>query len=170
MQIKIVLWGKRMEYLGWALIIICFIIAFIGLVYPIIPAVVFILGGFLMYGLFFTFSDLPWWFWLIEILFVILLFGADMMANAFGVKKYGGSKAGIWGSTIGLLIGPFIIPFFGILIGPFVGAIIAELVITRTSIKQALKTGVGSVVGFLTSVLTKGIVQIVMIVIFLWVV
>ncbi|MET1014255.1 MAG: DUF456 domain-containing protein, partial [Paenisporosarcina sp.] len=157
-----------MDYLAWGLIIICFIIGFIGLVYPIIPSVVFVLGGFFLYGLFFSFSDLPWWFWLIEILFVILLFGADMMANAFGVKKYGGSKAGIWGSTIGLLIGPIIIPFFGILLGPFIGAIIAELLITRTSIKQALKTGYGSVIGFLTSVLTKGIVQIVMICIFLW--
>jgi uncharacterized protein YqgC (DUF456 family) len=157
-----------MEYVAWTLIIVSFIIGFIGLVYPIIPSVVFILGGFLLYGLFFSFADLPWWFWLIEILFVILLFGADMMANAFGVKKYGGSKAGLWGSTIGLLVGPFIIPIFGIIIGPFLGAIIAELLITRTSIKQAFKTGVGSVIGFLTSVLTKGIVQIVMIVIFLW--
>jgi uncharacterized protein YqgC (DUF456 family) len=157
-----------MEYVAWTLIIVSFIVGFIGLVYPIIPSVVFILGGFLLYGLFFSFADLPWWFWLIEILFVILLFGADMMANAFGVKKYGGSKAGLWGSTIGLLVGPFIIPIFGIIIGPFLGAIIAELLITRTSIKQAFKTGVGSVIGFLTSVLTKGIVQIVMIVIFLW--
>jgi len=159
-----------MEIIGWSLIIICFIIGFIGLVYPIIPSVIFIIGGFLVYGLFFSFSELPWWFWLIESLFIILLFGADMMANAFGVKKYGGSKAGIWGSTIGLLVGPFIIPFLGIILGPFLGAIIAELLITRTSLKQAVKTGFGSVIGFLTSVFTKGIVQVVMIVIFFFVV
>lgn len=159
-----------MEIIGWSLIIVCFIIGFIGLVYPIIPSVIFIIGGFLVYGLFFSFSELPWWFWLIESLFIILLFGADMMANAFGVKKYGGSKAGIWGSTIGLLVGPFIIPFLGIILGPFIGAIIAELLITRTSLKQAVKTGFGSVIGFLTSVATKGIIQIVMIVIFFLVV
>ncbi|MFX3674392.1 MAG: DUF456 domain-containing protein [Paenisporosarcina sp.] len=159
-----------MEIVGWSLIISCFIIGFVGLVYPIIPSVVFVIGGFLVYGLFFSFADLPWWFWLIESLFIILLFGADMMANAFGVKKYGGSKAGIWGSTIGLLIGPFVIPFLGIILGPFIGAIIAELLISRTSIKQAIKTGFGSVIGFLTSVITKGILQIVMIVIFFLVV
>lgn len=159
-----------MDIIGWSLIIVCFIIGFIGLVYPIIPSVIFIIGGFLVYGLFFSFSELPWWFWLIESLFIILLFGADMMANAFGVKKYGGSKAGIWGSTIGLLVGPFIIPFLGIILGPFIGAIIAELLITRTSLKQAIKTGFGSVIGFLTSVATKGIIQIVMIVIFFLVV
>jgi uncharacterized protein YqgC (DUF456 family) len=159
-----------MEIIGWSLIIVCFIIGFIGLVYPIIPSVIFILGGFLLYGVFFSFAELPWWFWLIEVLFVVLLFGADMMANAFGVKKYGGSKAGIWGSTIGLLIGPIVLPFAGIILGPFLGAILAELIFERTSIKQAFKTGVGSVIGFLTSVLTKGIVQIVMIVIFVLVV
>jgi len=155
-----------MEIIGWIFIIACFIIGFIGLVYPIIPSVVFILGGFLLYGLFFSFAELPWWFWLIEVLFVFLLFGADMMANAFGVKKYGGGKAGIVGSTIGLLIGPFVIPFSGIIIGPFLGALLAEFVITRTSIKQAVKTGFGSVIGFLISIVTKGIVQILMLVIF----
>lgn len=159
-----------MEIVGWSLIIVCFIIGFIGLVYPIIPSVIFIIGGFLLYGLFFSFAELPWWFWLIQSLFVVLLFGADMIANAFGVKRYGGSKAGIWGSTIGLLIGPFVIPFAGIIIGPFLGAFVAELLITRTSIKQAIKTGFGSVIGFLTSVFTKGIVQVVMIVIFFFVV
>lgn len=155
-----------MEIVGWILIIACFIIGFIGLVYPIIPSVVFVLGGFLLYGLFFSFSDLHWTFWVIESFFVVLLFGADMLANAFGVKKYGGSKAGIWGSTIGLLVGPFIIPFAGIIVGPFLGAFIAELIFSRTTVKQAVKTGFGSVIGFLTSVLTKGIIQIVMIIIF----
>lgn len=155
-----------MDIVGWILIIACFIIGFVGLIYPIIPAAVFIIGGFLLYGVFFSFNELTWTFWVIESFFVVLLFGADMLANAFGVKKYGGSKAGIWGSTIGLLIGPFIIPFAGIILGPFLGAFIAELLFSKTTIKQALKTGFGSVIGFLTSVFTKGIIQIIMIIIF----
>ena len=56
--------------------------------------------------------------------FVVLLFGADMAANAFGVKKFGGTKAGVWGSTIGLIFGPFVIPVAGILIGPFLGQLL----------------------------------------------
>ncbi|MBK3493275.1 DUF456 family protein [Viridibacillus sp. YIM B01967] len=155
-----------MGIIAWILIIASFIIAFVGLVYPIIPSVLFILVGFILYGAFYSFGDLPWWFWLIQILFVALLFGADTLANAFGVKKFGGSDAGMWGSTIGLLIGPFVIPFAGILIGPFLGAVIAELIVTRSSIKQAVLTGIGSLVGFLTSIVTKGIIQIIMIVLF----
>lgn len=155
-----------MDIVMWSIIIALFVIAFIGLVYPIIPSVLFVVGGFIVYGLFYSFSELPWWFWVIELLFVVLLFAADTLSNIVGVKKFGGSKAGMWGSTIGLLIGPFVIPFAGILIGPFLGAVIAELIVTKSSWKQAVKTGIGSLVGFLTSIVTKGIVQIVMIVVF----
>lgn len=155
-----------MDIIAWILIITFFVIAFIGLIYPIIPSVIFIIGGFIVYGLFYSFSDLPWWFWIIEILLVVLLFGADTVSNLVGVKKFGGSKAGMWGSTIGLLIGPFVIPFAGILIGPFLGAVLAELFVTKSSWEQSLKTGVGSLVGFLTSIVTKGIVQAGMILLF----
>jgi len=155
-----------MEYISWTLVVLSSIIAFIGLIYPIIPSVLFIFLGFIIHGLFHGFGEFPWWFWVIEVLFTILLFGADSLANAFGVKKFGGSEAGIWGSTIGLLVGPFVIPFVGILVGPFIGAVIAELLVSKSSVKVALKTGVGSLVGFLTSIITKGIVQIVMILLF----
>ena len=156
-----------MDLIAWVVIIALFIIAFIGLVYPIIPSVFFIFSGFIVYGLFFSFADLPWWFWVIEVLFTVLLFAADTVANIIGVKKFGGSKAAMWGSTIGLLIGPFVIPFLGIILGPFLGAVIAEIVIMKQSLQTALKVGVGSVVGFLTSVVTKGTIQIVMIMVFL---
>ncbi|WP_042473978.1 DUF456 domain-containing protein [Bacillus ndiopicus] len=154
-----------MDIVAWVLIIACFVISFVGLVYPIIPSVLFIAAGFIVYGLFYTFA-LPWWFWVIEVLFVVLLFVVDTLANLVGVKKFGGSKAGMWGSTIGLLVGPFVIPFAGILIGPFLGAVIGELLVEKTTFKQAVRTGVGSVVGFLTSVAAKGVVQAIMIIIF----
>ena len=137
------------EIIGWILIIASFIIAYIGTFYPIIPSVVFMLLGYVVYGLFFSFTELTWLFWVIQILFVVLLFGADMAANAFGVKKFGGTKAGVWGSTIGLLFGPFVIPVAGILIGPFLGAVLAELIVTREGLKHAIKSGIGFVNWFL---------------------
>jgi uncharacterized protein YqgC (DUF456 family) len=157
-----------MGFLGWIIAIVMFIIAFAGLVYPIIPSALFIVGGFLLYGLFDTFDGMTSWFWIIQVLFVVLLFGADTLSNLVGVKKFGGSKAGMWGSTIGLLIGPFVIPVAGILVGPFLGAIIAELVVSRSGVKQAVKTGIGSLVGFFTSVVTKGLVMVVMIAVFIF--
>lgn len=155
------------EIIGWILIIASFIIAFIGTFYPIIPSVVFMILGYIIYGLFFSFSELTWLFWVIQLLFVVLLFSADMVANAFGVKKFGGTKAGLWGSTIGLIVGPFVIPVAGILVGPFLGAVLAELIVTREGIKQATKSGIGSLIGFLTSSIVKIIILAVMLVIFL---
>ena len=157
-----------MEWLYWLIIGLVFIIGFAGLVYPVIPSVLFIIGGMLLYGVFFTFEPFSAFFWIVQVMFVLLLFGADYLANLFGVKKFGGSKAGVWGSTIGLLIGPFVIPFLGIILGPFLGAIIAELLVHKQSLKNALKIGIGSVVGFVGSVITKFIVQIIMILYFLY--
>ncbi|MDT9024883.1 DUF456 domain-containing protein [Rossellomorea yichunensis] len=159
-----------MEIVYWSIIIVFMILAFVGLIYPILPSVVFLIGSFILYGVFFSFEPFSWLFWTVQLLFVILLFGADYMANLIGVKKFGGTKAGIWGSTIGLLVGPFVIPVIGILIGPFIGAIIGEWVVHRSNLKTAVKVGVGSVVGFISSVVTKGIIQIVMAVYFFFVI
>ncbi len=159
-----------MEILYWVLVFSLIVIAFIGLIYPIIPSVLFLVGAFLLYGILFSFGPLSWIFWLVQTLFVILLLVADQLANLYGVKKFGGSKAGMWGSTIGILIGPFVIPVFGILIGPFLGAVAGEMIVNRTSFKSALKIGVGSVVGFISSVITKAIIQLAMVAYFLFLV
>ena len=156
-----------MEMIGWIVAILFFVVAFIGLIYPIIPSALFMMGGFLLYGLIATFDGMTWLFWVIQTLFILLLFVADTLSNLVGVKRFGGSKAGMWGSTIGLLLGPFIIPVAGIILGPFLGAIIAELIVSRSSIKQSFKTGIGSLVGFLTSVITKGTLMVIMIVLFI---
>jgi len=159
-----------MEAVYWSIILLLFIVAFVGLVYPILPSVLFLLAGFLLYGVFFSFDHFRWYFWLIQGLFIVLLFIADYIANLIGIKKYGGSKAGVWGSTIGLLVGPFIIPFLGILIGPFIGAIAAELIFNKRNFSESLKIGFGSVIGFISSVVTKTIIQAIMIIIFFMVV
>jgi uncharacterized protein len=158
--------GMKMEIVYWTIVIALMVIAFIGLIYPIIPSVLFLLAAFILYGVFFSFAPFGWLFWTIQGLFVLLLFGADYITNLIGVKKYGGTKAGIWGSTIGLLVGPFIIPIFGILIGPFLGAVAGEWIVHKKDFKSTLKVGLGSVIGFISSVFTKGIIQLVMIVYF----
>ncbi len=155
-----------MEFIYWIIIGILFIGAFASLVIPILPGVLLLFGGFILYGVFFSFEPFNWLFWTVQGLFVALLFGADYIANIIGVKKYGGSKAGIWGSTIGLLVGPFIIPIFGILVGPFLGATLAELLVNKKNINDSIKIGFGSVVGFVSSVVTKGIIMAIMLVYF----
>ncbi|MCU9613886.1 DUF456 family protein [Caldibacillus lycopersici] len=159
-----------MGIIAWLIISILFVLAFVGLVYPILPSSLFLLLSFVVYGIFYSFGDFHWTFWTIQIFLFILLFTTDYLANLFSLKKFGGSKAGMWGSTFGLLIGPFVIPFLGIIIGPFLGAVIAELLVHRISFSDAVKIGLGSVVGFIGSVVVKSLIMIFMIVYFLIVV
>ncbi|MBD8003576.1 DUF456 domain-containing protein [Bacillus norwichensis] len=159
-----------MDILYWTIIAIMIVLAFVGLVYPVIPSVLLLVGAFLLYGVFYSFSSLNLLFWMIQLLLVVLIFIADYLANLLGVKKFGGSKAGIWGSTIGLLLGPFVIPVAGILIGPFIGAVAGEMLVNRTEFKSAIRIGVGSVLGFIGSVITKAFIQLFMVGYFLFLV
>ncbi|CAG9619321.1 DUF456 domain-containing protein [Sutcliffiella rhizosphaerae] len=156
-----------MDILYWIIIIALFVIAFIGLIYPIIPSVLFLLGGFILYGIFFSFEKLTLLFWVITALFVVLLFVADYFSNLLGVRKFGGSNASIWGSTIGLIVGPFLIPVAGIILGPFLGAILGEILFQKSDWKTSVKAGFGSVVGLFSSAIVKGIIQGIMIVVFI---
>ncbi|WP_139991921.1 DUF456 domain-containing protein [Paenibacillus paridis] len=159
-----------MDILGWSLVILLFVVGMAGAIYPILPGALAIYGAFFIYGWFFSFKEFGFWFWLIQTVIVIVLFIADYAVSAWGVKRFGGSKASIIGSTIGLILGPFVIPAFGLIIGPFAGAVIGEVII-GTNLKDSLKVGLGSVVGLFTSVVVKVLLQLAMIVAFvLWLV
>lgn len=159
-----------MDILGWILVILLFVVGMAGAVYPILPGALAIYGAFFVYGFFFSFSEFGVLFWLIQTLIVVVLFIADYAVSAWGVKRFGGSRASIIGSTIGLIFGPFVIPALGLIIGPFAGAVIGEMII-GTSFEKSLKVGLGSVVGLFTSVVVKFILQLAMIVLFvLWLV
>ncbi|MCD4735664.1 MAG: DUF456 domain-containing protein [Bacteroidales bacterium] len=78
----------------------------------------------------------------------------DYVVPIWGTKKLGGSRNGVWGATIGLILG---IPFFpplGLIIGSFVGAFVGELIAGKDT-NTALKSGFGSFLGFLAGTLMK---------------
>ncbi|MFC7749874.1 DUF456 domain-containing protein [Paenibacillus thermoaerophilus] len=155
-----------MSVLGWALIVLLFAVGMLGAVYPVLPGALAIYAAFFVYGLFFTWEPFGIWFWLIQTTIVVVLFAADYAVSALGVKKFGGSKASVWGSTIGLIVGPFVIPAFGLIIGPFAGAAIGELIAGKDW-KQAVQSGLGALVGFFTGTVVKVLLQGLMIVLFI---
>lgn len=98
----------------------------------------------------------------------VLLYILDYIIPAMGTKRFGGSKAGVWGTTIGLIIG-IVAPIpFGILIGPFLGALIGEIAFNKTEGPQAFKAAVGSFIGFLSSTFIKFMATVVYLGLFLY--
>ncbi|MNB83910.1 hypothetical protein D3C81_207690 [compost metagenome] len=158
-----------MTILGWILIIALFAVGLAGAVYPILPGALAIYLGFFVYGWFFGFAPFGPWFWIIQTLIVAVLFVADYVVGAWGVKKFGGSRASVIGSTIGLIAGPFVIPAFGLIIGPLLGAFIGEM-IAGSDPGKSFKVSLGSLLGLFTSTVVKVILQVTMVVLFfIWI-
>ena len=90
----------------------------------------------------------------------ILIWLLDYVIPALGTKKFGGSRYGMIGTTIGLIVGLFSPIPGGIIIGPFVGAFIGEQM-NKSDRKTAMKAAFGSFLGFLTSTFLKFIFAII---------
>ena len=85
----------------------------------------------------------------------------DNVLPIYATKKFNGSKKGIWGSAIGLVVGLFFFPPFGIIIGPMAGAFIGEI-IDGKSPNNSVKPAFGSFIGFLSSIFLRLALSIVM--------
>ncbi|MBW7458321.1 DUF456 domain-containing protein [Paenibacillus sepulcri] len=158
-----------MDIAGWIIVVILFVVGMAGAIFPILPGVLAIYAAFFVYGFFLSFEPFGFWFWTIQTLILAALILADYAVSAWGVKKYGGSKASVIGSTIGIIAGPFVIPAFGLLLGPLLGAVIGELIVGST-FNKSLKVGFGAVVGLFSSMVVKIILQLAMIILFfIWI-
>ena len=103
-----------------------------------------------------------WWFLGITFVVAAIVFALDYIIPAMGTKKFGGSKSGMAGTVVGLLVAIIfpVLGVFGIIIWPFVGALIGEL-LNKADNKKALKAAFGSFIGFLTGTFLKFVVTIV---------
>ena len=131
---------------------LCLLLGLAGSVVPALPGVPLSFLGLLILhwteNVEFTATFL--WVWAgITVLTLV----ADYFIPAWGTKRFGGSRYGVWGTTIGLVIGLFFGPW-GIVLGPFVGALVAELIAGKQS-HEALKAALGSFIGFLMDTLLK---------------
>ncbi|APX99296.1 hypothetical protein CLV86_1255 [Lacinutrix venerupis] len=101
-----------------------------------------------------------WMFLSITLIIALLVFTLDYIIPAMGAKKFGGTKAGMIGTTIGLFVGILAPIPGGIIIGPFLGAFLGELS-NKTDSQTALKAAFGSFIGFITGTFIKFIVSVV---------
>jgi uncharacterized protein YqgC (DUF456 family) len=140
--------------------IIFMIIGLLGCILPIIPGPPFSFIGLLLLQ-FTRFGDFTFSFLAIMGFVALAVTIIDYIVPVWGTKKFGGSKAGIWGATIGLVLGIFFLPPIGIILGPLAGAIIAES-IKGKEFNKSFIAGLGSLFGFLMGVAFKLIASFVM--------
>lgn len=138
-----------LDYLLVTVSIVLIIVGLIGCIIPVIPGPPLSFLGMLAleYTPWGDFdSDTLWTFGLLAIVVTAL----DYIVPIWGTKKFGGSRAGIWGASIGLLVGLFLGPI-GIILGPFIGAFIGEMT-QQTETNKALKAAFGALFGLLMGV------------------
>ena len=137
------------------LLIIAFLLMLIGIIGCIVPGLP---GAPIAYaGLWVAQAtdrvDFSWQFLLIWGIVVVVISVLDYVVPAWGTKHYGGTKWGVWGSTIGVFVGLFF-GAAGVILGPLVGAILGEL-LSGKRMSDAVKAGWGSFVGILFGTILK---------------
>ncbi|MFX0555563.1 DUF456 domain-containing protein [Maribacter sp. CXY002] len=153
-----------------ALLIIGFIFMLVGVLgsfLPVLPGPPLSWLGLLL--LYLT-KAIPnnWWVLGVTLAIALIVFALDYVIPALGTKKFGGTKAGVIGTTVGLLVALFfpVLGPLGIVIWPFVGALVGEL-LNKADKKTATKAAFGSFLGFLTGTFLKFMVAIVYLGLFL---
>ena len=126
------------------------ILGIIGSFIPVLPGPITSWVGLLLIHLT---NAVPynWTFILTTLAVAILVYILDYIIPALGTKKFGGSKYGIIGTTIGLLVGLIFLGPFGIIIGTFISAFTGEFIHDNKNSNRALKTAFGSLTGILFS-------------------
>lgn len=152
------------------LIILAFICLLVGIVAtftPIPPAVPVAWLGLLLArlgGLAITTPMLVW-----AAIIGVALMVLDYIIPLLTTKKFGGTKWGVWGCTLGLLAAVIGLPFgptgiIGVFFWPFIGALIGEY-LKQQDLQPALRSAWGAFVGMMTGTLAKVVYGTVLLVI-----
>jgi len=100
-------------------------------------------------------------FLIVWAIIALMVTALDYIVPALGTKRFGGSRQGVWGAVIGIVVGIFVFPPFGIIIGPLIGALLGEYLAGKNS-EAAMRSAFGTFIGFMSGVVLKLIVTAVM--------
>lgn len=101
-------------------------------------------------------TELLIWMLVLTIIVSVL----DYVAPIWLTKVGGGSKAAIWGSTLGLIAGLFFMPI-GLIVGPLAGAFFGEMT-NNSSVGKATRVALMSFVSFLLTTGAKLVISALM--------
>jgi uncharacterized protein YqgC (DUF456 family) len=138
--------------------ILCLLLGFVGCIVPALPGppigfAALLLIKFARWG-----ADASWTWIVLFGALTLLVTVLDYWIPAWGTKKFGGTRGGVWGASIGMVVGLFFPPA-GIILGPFIGAFTGEM-IAGTPGKKSIRAAFGAFLGFLGGIGMKVIVCI----------
>lgn len=136
------------------------IVGLVGCVLPVIPGPPLSFAGLLLLH-FSSYATFSFEFLLTMGALAVIVTIMDYIVPVWGTKRFGGSKAGMWGAAIGLILGLIFFPPLGIIIGPFAGAVIGES-LTGKDAANSFKAGLGSLLGLMIGIGLKLAVSIAM--------
>lgn len=140
--------------MDYVLIISSYLLALLGVVGAIVPAVP---GPPISYIALLLLSfcdneDISAGTLVVTAILATVITVVDYVAPLWFTKRAGGSAAGMWGATIGLIIGLFF-GIIGIVLGPFLGALAGEL-LSGTPFGKSVKV---ACINFVAFVFTTGV-------------
>jgi uncharacterized protein YqgC (DUF456 family) len=135
-----------MDWLWITIGIILCIVAIAGSILPLLPGPPVAYVGLLLQQLRDP-NPFSTKFLLIWAAIVVVSLVLDYLIPIWGTKKFGGTKYGVWGCTLGFLLAFWMGPW-GVIIGPFLGAFAGEMLAGQDS-RKSFKAALGSFVGFL---------------------
>lgn len=157
------------EVIYFVLALVVMLFGLVGAVLPIIPGVPIIFAAMVIYAVLTGFATISGQTIVIFAVLTAASILLDWLAGSLGVRKMGGSTAGMIGAVLGTIVG-LLIPGAGLLIfilSAFIGAVVFEMMAGKKS-RTALKAGLGSFFGFLAGTVIKLAIAVFMIVHFVW--
>jgi uncharacterized protein YqgC (DUF456 family) len=137
------------DYLLLILGILFMIVGIIGCLVPVLPGPPISFLGLIMLHLT-RFGHFPNSTLITLGIIAVVVTVLDYIVPIWGTRRFGGSKYGTRGATVGLIIGFFLGPL-GIIVGPLIGAFVGEMIF-KDDIKYAVRAGFGSLLGFMTGI------------------
>jgi len=141
-----------MEVVLLVLAFICLVVGIIGCIVPGLPGTPVAYAG-LWIAQATERVDFSWQMLLVWGIVTVVVSVLDYVVPAWGTKQFGGTRYGVWGSTIGVFVGLFAGPW-GVILGPLVGAVIGELLGGKAA-AEAIRAGWGSFIGLLFGTILK---------------
>ena len=149
------------------LLILSFLVVMVGIIGSIIPVLPGPLSSWLGLFIFSNISSVSVDSKILVFCLIIalIIFILDYIFPIYMSKKFGASRFGVIGASIGTIIGLFFFPI-GIIFGPLIGAIAGELFLNK-NFKNSVRAAAGVFLGLMVSGFTKVLVSLIFLVIYI---